>query len=124
MWQYEGPTPFPEAPREEAPLKLLLDTNVVLDVLLDRPPHSIDSAKVMSAVELGTIEGSFCATTVTTIHYLPEKTLGAANAAKPTSRPPDPSPRMPGVMGHFASGETARPDAEAGRELGQGKMSI
>lgn len=57
-------------------MKLLLDTNVILDVLLDRHPHTTDSAKVMGAVESGKIDGSLCATTVTTIHYLASKTLG------------------------------------------------
>ncbi len=57
-------------------MRLLLDTNVVLDVLLARAPFADDSAKVMGAVETGDLEGFLCATTVTTIHYLTAKALG------------------------------------------------
>lgn len=51
-------------------MKILLDTNVVLDVLLDRKPHSIESAEVFSLVEAGTVNGVLCATTLTTLDYL------------------------------------------------------
>ena len=63
-------------------MKLLLDTNVVLDVLLARPPFAVDSAKVMAAVETGVAEGFLCATTVTTIHYLTVKAVGRKAAEK------------------------------------------
>jgi predicted nucleic acid-binding protein len=59
-----------------------LDTNVVLDVLLNRAPHVADSAAVVGAAERGLIDGSLCATTITTIHYLASKTLGTKEAAK------------------------------------------
>lgn len=62
-------------------MKLLLDTNVVLDVLLDRKPFVADSARVFAAVETGRLEGSLCATTITTLHYLVARTLGARAAA-------------------------------------------
>jgi predicted nucleic acid-binding protein len=58
-------------------LKVLFDTNVVLDLLLDRPPFSEASARVLSRVETGELSGYLCATTVTTIHYLATKPLGA-----------------------------------------------
>lgn len=57
-------------------MRLLLDTNVVLDVLLARSPHDLDSAKVMAAVETNAVEGFLCATTITTIHYLTAKAVG------------------------------------------------
>jgi predicted nucleic acid-binding protein len=60
----------------------LLDTNVILDVMLDRKPHASNSAKVMAAVETGKIEGSLCATTLTTIHYLASKAIGSKAAAR------------------------------------------
>ena len=63
-------------------MKLLVDTNVVLDVLLERAPFAGDSAKVMAAAELGGIEAFLCATTVTTIHYLAAKALGRTTAEK------------------------------------------
>lgn len=63
-------------------MRLLLDTNVILDVLLARPPFAMDAAKVMAAVETGGAEGFLCATTVTTIHYLTAKAVGKKAAEK------------------------------------------
>ncbi|MCP5488505.1 MAG: PIN domain-containing protein [Verrucomicrobia bacterium] len=51
-------------------MKALLDTNVVLDVLLDRKPHSVESAEVFRFIEQGQAEGLLCATTITTLDYL------------------------------------------------------
>ncbi len=61
-------------------MKVLFDTNVVLDVLLDRKPYSNASAQLFSKVESGDIVGYICATTVTTIHYLAVKVVGAGKA--------------------------------------------
>ena len=63
-------------------MKLLLDTNVVLDVLLARSPFEVDSAALMAAVETGAAEGFLCATTVTTIHYLMAKAVGRKTAER------------------------------------------
>ena len=57
-------------------MKTLFDTNVILDVLLDREPFSMDTALLLSHVERSEITGFLCATTVTTIHYLLTKALG------------------------------------------------
>ena len=56
-------------------MKVLFDTNVVLDVLQQRKPHFIFSAPLMNRVEQGTVTGLLCATTVTTIAYLTEQYL-------------------------------------------------
>ena len=61
-------------------MKALFDTNVVLDVLLNRQPFADDAAQLMSRVERSEINGFLCTTTVTTIHYLIEKALGAESA--------------------------------------------
>jgi predicted nucleic acid-binding protein len=61
-------------------VKLLLDTNVVLDVLMDRMPFSDSAVELFSRVEDGTIIGYMCGTTVTTVYYLASKTLGAPRA--------------------------------------------
>jgi len=61
-------------------LKVLFDTNVVLDLLLDRKPFSSAAAHLFSKVEVGIISGYICATTVTTVHYLAAKVAGAENA--------------------------------------------
>ncbi|MFH1024057.1 MAG: PIN domain-containing protein [Planctomycetota bacterium] len=56
-------------------MRVLVDTNVVLDVLLARQPFVGASAGVFSLVERSRIEGLLCATTVTTIDYLLKQTL-------------------------------------------------
>lgn len=60
--------------------RILFDTNIILDVLLDRKPHIEASAAAWAAVETGRIEGLLAAHTVTTIHYLVQKERGAAKA--------------------------------------------
>ncbi len=61
-------------------MNILFDTNVVLDVLLDREPFANDAAFLLSKVEQSKISGFLCATTVTTIHYLIAKALGPVEA--------------------------------------------
>ena len=61
-------------------MRILFDTNVVLDVLLDREPFSSVAATLFSKVESGEISGYVCATTITTIHYLAHKVLGIDSA--------------------------------------------
>ena len=63
-------------------MRVLFDTNVVLDVLLNRRPHAVVAAQLMAWVERRRIEGLLGATTVTTIHYLASKAVGAARARK------------------------------------------
>jgi predicted nucleic acid-binding protein len=61
-------------------LKILFDTNIVLDLLMDRMPHSDTVVELFTMVEDGTIIGYLCGTTITTVYYLASKTLGAARA--------------------------------------------
>jgi len=61
-------------------LKILLDTNIVLDVLMDRMPFSDAAVELFSKVEDGAIIGYLCGTTITTVYYLASRTLGAARA--------------------------------------------
>ncbi len=63
-------------------MRVLVDVNVVLDVLLDRPPHVEGSAAVWAALETGSCEGLLSAHAITTIHYLVRKELGAARAKR------------------------------------------
>ncbi len=58
----------------------LVDTNVVMDVLLDRRPHAAGSAAVWEAVETGVFKGFLAAHAITTIHYLVRKDVGIAKA--------------------------------------------
>ena len=61
-------------------MKVLFDTNIVLDVLLDREHFYEHAACLMSLVERSVIQGFLCATTVTTIHYLLSKSLSDQRA--------------------------------------------
>lgn len=61
---------------------MLIDTNVVLDLLLDREPWSAEAAKLFTEIERGAIDGYLAATTITTIHYLASKTVGATEAQR------------------------------------------
>jgi len=56
--------------------RILFDTNVVLDVLLDRQPYVEASAAAWAAVETGISEGMVAAHAATTIHYLVRKEMG------------------------------------------------
>jgi len=58
---------------------------VVLDVLLDRKPHTEGSAAVWAAVEMGLAKGLLAAHAITTIHYLVQKELGTARAKRTIS---------------------------------------
>ena len=56
-------------------MKVLFDTNVILDVLLDREPFAEAATYLMSKVEQSEIIGYLGATTITTIYYLLQKNL-------------------------------------------------
>jgi len=61
-------------------LRVLVDTNVVLDVLLDRRPFAQAATRIFALVEELRIEGFLCATTVTTVDYLLGQALAPATA--------------------------------------------
>lgn len=61
-------------------MRVLFDTNVVLDVLLGRSPHAAPAAELFALVERGELRGWLGATTVTTVFYLAEKAAGSERA--------------------------------------------
>lgn len=61
-------------------MRVLLDTNVVLDVLLEREPHADGAAQLFALADAGFIEGVLCATTVTTVHYIAARAVGPKRA--------------------------------------------
>lgn len=63
-------------------MRAVFDTNVVLDLLLDRQPWSEEAAELFARVETGELEGYLCATTVTTIHYLATRAVGRSQARR------------------------------------------
>jgi predicted nucleic acid-binding protein len=50
--------------------RLLLDVNIILDVLLERPPHAEHAAALWALIETGKAAGLLSAHAVTIVHYL------------------------------------------------------
>ena len=61
-------------------MSVIIDTNVVLDVLLDREPFTKAAVDVFCLVEESRVEAFLCATTITTIEYLLNRSLPASKA--------------------------------------------
>jgi len=61
-------------------MKVLLDTNIVLDVLLERNPFVSSAREIFLLVEGQKIDAFLCATTITTLHYLVGRKLGKKEA--------------------------------------------
>ena len=61
-------------------MKVLFDTNILLDLLLERRPFSDLAADLLSRADRGEIQGFACATSFTTIFYLSSKVVGLSNA--------------------------------------------
>jgi predicted nucleic acid-binding protein len=62
-------------------VRVLFDTDVVLDHLLEREPFVEAAERLLSLVDTGALDGTVCATTVTNIHYLASRTVGVPEAA-------------------------------------------
>lgn len=67
-------------------MRVLFDTNVILDLLLARPPFVADAAQLLGMAERREIDGFVCATTVTTIYYLFSKAASDATARSTIDR--------------------------------------
>ena len=61
-------------------MKVLVDTNVILDVLQNRQPYAQAAVQLIARIERKEISGYVCATTITTIFYLAAKAVGIAAA--------------------------------------------
>lgn len=61
---------------------ILIDTDTVLDLLLDRAPFSGDAVELFSRVERGDASALVCASTVTAIHRLVAEPPGASRARR------------------------------------------
>lgn len=57
-------------------MKILIDTNVVLDLLLEREPFVENAIALFEQIEQGNLEGFITATTITNIFYIIRKTEG------------------------------------------------
>jgi predicted nucleic acid-binding protein len=71
-------------------MTVLIDTNVVLDVLLGRPPFAARSARVFDLADAARIRGLLGATTVATVFYLAAKARGRPTAREVTRDLPSP----------------------------------
>ncbi|RJQ53625.1 MAG: PIN domain-containing protein [Actinobacteria bacterium] len=63
-------------------MRVLFDTNVVLDHLLEREPYVDAAEQLLNLVDTGRLEGLICSTTATTIHYLASKDVGTSAAVE------------------------------------------
>ncbi len=61
--------------------KLLIDTNVVLDVMLERGPWVEDATALLDAIAKGHAEGHIAGHTVTTVYYIVERERNRSVAA-------------------------------------------
>jgi predicted nucleic acid-binding protein len=61
-------------------MRVLIDTNVVLDFLQERQPFVEDTARLFARIDAGEIEGLIAATTLTNIYYIVRKAAGASVA--------------------------------------------
>lgn len=57
-------------------MRILIDTNVVLDFLQEREPFVEDATKLFEKIDAGEIEGFIAATTITNIYYIVRKSAG------------------------------------------------
>jgi predicted nucleic acid-binding protein len=57
-------------------MHILVDTNIVMDALAERPPFDISAKELLLKIETKTVQGSLAATTLTTIFYLMRKLKG------------------------------------------------
>ncbi|MFN9553358.1 MAG: type II toxin-antitoxin system VapC family toxin [Dolichospermum sp.] len=57
-------------------MKVLLDTNIIIDIALERQPYFTNSETVLAFVEQGQIEGYISASTISDLYYLIRKQKG------------------------------------------------
>jgi predicted nucleic acid-binding protein len=67
-------------------VKVLVDLNVVLDVLLNRPPWVDDSRRIWDAHYSGQIQGHLIATSITNLHYVAGRLAGQQIAMQCVAR--------------------------------------
>ena len=66
-------------------MKLLLDINVLLDVLLQRDPWAEPAAHLLTRIERGKASGFVAGHTLTTIHYVVSRARDRQSAASAVS---------------------------------------
>ena len=96
-WRSNRPQGVPGAPLPEIrralslgfpatrKLKLLIDTNILLDVVLERQPWVADATGLLDAIAKGRAEGYIAGHAVTTVYYVVERTRDRILAATAVS---------------------------------------
>lgn len=57
-------------------MKILIDTNIILDLILERQPFADNAIALFEQIEQGNLEGYIATTTITNIFYIIRKTEG------------------------------------------------
>jgi predicted nucleic acid-binding protein len=89
-------------------MKILFDTNTIVDLLLDREPFVDPIAQLFSKVEQGDLGGYLCATTITTLYYLASRAVGRKIAQKEIQK----------LLGLFEIAPVNRPVLQAALQSG------
>jgi len=63
-------------------VRVLLDSDVVLDYLADRTPFAVEAEKIFNLIEMGRAQGFVSALSFTNMHYFLRKKLGGAGSVK------------------------------------------
>ena len=61
-------------------MKVLFDTNVLLDCCSEREPHAASAAQLLSLADSGALDGVLCADSITTVDYVAAKSVGRGRA--------------------------------------------
>jgi predicted nucleic acid-binding protein len=59
-------------------MRVLVDTNIVLDFLQEREPCLENAVRLFEGIDAGEIEGFIAATTITNIYYIIRRVAGGA----------------------------------------------
>ena len=66
-------------------MRVLIDTNIILDFLLEPEPFTIEAEALLQTVKSGEIQGYVTATTLTDIFYIARKNKGVQRAKQDIS---------------------------------------
>lgn len=88
-------------------MRLLVDTNVLMDVLMERHPFFADSLGLVNSIFRHQHVGVIAVHTVTTVYYLVEKEFGAARALN----------SIDWLLAHFAISDADRQVLVRAREI-------
>lgn len=63
-------------------MNVLIDTNIILDFLLQRDPFFLDTERLFQRIDAGDVVGYATATTLTDIFYIARRQTGSLNLAR------------------------------------------